>query len=478
MPETFRDPNAPIDARVADLMERMSLEEKVAQLGSMWLTVLVKDEHFDEDRVAAKLANGIGQVTRIGASTGLFGRTSRAALANGIQQVLVERTRLGIPCVIHEEARGRLPASRRDGLSAGPRARCDLRPRRSMQAKSARRDPHSRCARSVRSPQPGAGARRGARSTLGAGARRPTASRPSSARSMGVAYVRGGAVGRPPRRRRLHRQALPRLRALAGWAQPCAGAARATESCVRCTPSPSPPRSARPGLASIMNSYSSIDGEPVAASRAILTDLLRGELGFDGTVVADYFAVDPAAAQPQDRGTTRPRPGMQALTRPDSTSSCRRWTATRKLAGRGGRGAHRRSDRGHRRASRVLRPEARARALRGSLRRRGRGARGLRHGGAASHSRAGTPPAESVVLLQNDGVLPLDRRSFGSVAVIGPHSRRSAPAAGRLPLSGAPRDHLRAGLGIDGGRRRDRDGDQLPEAGGALRTRARSTRTT
>ena len=45
------------------------------------------------------------------------------------------------------------------------------------------------------------------------------------------------------------------------------------------------------GLASMMNSYSSIDGVPVAASRELLTDLLRGELSFDGTVVADYFSV-------------------------------------------------------------------------------------------------------------------------------------------------------------------------------------------
>ena len=46
------------------------------------------------------------------------------------------------------------------------------------------------------------------------------------------------------------------------------------------------------GLASIMNSYASIDGLAPAASRALLTDLLRDELGFDGTVVADYFSVD------------------------------------------------------------------------------------------------------------------------------------------------------------------------------------------
>jgi beta-glucosidase len=45
------------------------------------------------------------------------------------------------------------------------------------------------------------------------------------------------------------------------------------------------------GLASIMNAYPEIDGEVVAASRRFLTDLLRGELGFDGVVVSDYEAV-------------------------------------------------------------------------------------------------------------------------------------------------------------------------------------------
>lgn len=45
------------------------------------------------------------------------------------------------------------------------------------------------------------------------------------------------------------------------------------------------------GLQSIMNSYGAPDHELAAASRAILTDLLRGEMGFDGVVVSDYGAV-------------------------------------------------------------------------------------------------------------------------------------------------------------------------------------------
>jgi beta-glucosidase len=43
------------------------------------------------------------------------------------------------------------------------------------------------------------------------------------------------------------------------------------------------------GLASVMNAYNDVDGLPCGGSREILDDLLRGELGFDGVVVADYF---------------------------------------------------------------------------------------------------------------------------------------------------------------------------------------------
>jgi beta-glucosidase len=45
------------------------------------------------------------------------------------------------------------------------------------------------------------------------------------------------------------------------------------------------------GARSVMNSYAEIDGEPVAASATYLTEILRDTLGFDGVVVADYFAI-------------------------------------------------------------------------------------------------------------------------------------------------------------------------------------------
>ncbi len=45
------------------------------------------------------------------------------------------------------------------------------------------------------------------------------------------------------------------------------------------------------GVQSVMNSYAEIDGVPVASDPTLLTDLLREEWGFEGTVVADYFSV-------------------------------------------------------------------------------------------------------------------------------------------------------------------------------------------
>ncbi|MFK4807040.1 glycoside hydrolase family 3 N-terminal domain-containing protein [Microbacterium sp. ZW CA_36] len=45
------------------------------------------------------------------------------------------------------------------------------------------------------------------------------------------------------------------------------------------------------GVQSVMNSYAEIDGVPVASDPTLLTGLLRDEWGFEGTVVADYFSV-------------------------------------------------------------------------------------------------------------------------------------------------------------------------------------------
>ncbi len=103
MTEVYRDASQPIDARVDDLLERMTLEEKLAQLGCVWSTQLVENDAFSRAKADALLANGTGHITRIGASTGLRPNES-AAFANAIQRHLLEHTRLGIPAIVHEES--------------------------------------------------------------------------------------------------------------------------------------------------------------------------------------------------------------------------------------------------------------------------------------------------------------------------------------------------------------------------------------
>ncbi|MFD1611484.1 glycoside hydrolase family 3 N-terminal domain-containing protein [Sphingomonas tabacisoli] len=109
---TYRDRNAPIDARVSDLLSRMTLEEKAAQLRSMWFSksaILGPDGNFSPDKATKVLADGIGQIARPHdfAGKGVFLQSREiedsVALVNAIQGHLVQKTRLGIPALFHEE---------------------------------------------------------------------------------------------------------------------------------------------------------------------------------------------------------------------------------------------------------------------------------------------------------------------------------------------------------------------------------------
>jgi beta-glucosidase len=89
--------------RVADLVDRMDIDEKLAQLGAVEFPRLMTKGGFNEEKALAVVPHGIGQVTRIGATTGLKPAQS-AELFNQIQRMMVERTRLGIPVMVHEES--------------------------------------------------------------------------------------------------------------------------------------------------------------------------------------------------------------------------------------------------------------------------------------------------------------------------------------------------------------------------------------
>ena len=96
----YRNPNLPIAQRVADLLTRMTLEEKIAQMTMLtWMEDVVATHSAEELQQA--LQRGLGAVMRLGLK-----RTPReTALAyNQVQRILCEQTRLGIPAFAIDEA--------------------------------------------------------------------------------------------------------------------------------------------------------------------------------------------------------------------------------------------------------------------------------------------------------------------------------------------------------------------------------------
>ncbi len=284
-PPRYLDATQPLEERVRDLLLRMTLDEKLAQLGGVWSTSLIEDGQFSEPRACEKLAQGTGHMTRIGGATVLSPPES-ARFANSIQKFLVEHTRLGIPAIIHEEscagylARGATCFPQAIGLAATWEPQL-------VEAMTT----------VIRTQMRAVGAHHSLAPVLDV-ARDPRWGRteetfgedPYLIGRMGVAYVRGlqgpdlgrgvvatgkhfvgygaseGGMNWAPAH-------IPRRELLEVYVAPFAAAIQEAQ------------------LGSIMNAYSEIDGVPAGASKELLTDLLRGELGFDGVVVSDYFTV-------------------------------------------------------------------------------------------------------------------------------------------------------------------------------------------
>src|SRR5262245_614991 len=102
-PLRYRDATLPTATRLDDLLARMTLDEKLAQIGCVWSSKLLTKGVFNAAAAREPLAHGIGHVTRIGGATVLGPRES-ATFTNAVQRFLVEETRLGIPAIVHEES--------------------------------------------------------------------------------------------------------------------------------------------------------------------------------------------------------------------------------------------------------------------------------------------------------------------------------------------------------------------------------------
>jgi beta-glucosidase len=299
----YRNPKLSVERRVKDLLSRMTLKEKIAQMLCIWQQKSSKmvDEkgRFDLQKAKSHFKDraGLGQVGRPSDAGG--GRNARemAELTNDIQKFFVENTRLGIPVVFHEECLHGHAAV--DGTSfsqpIGLGATFDpelVRRLFEMTAAEARaRGTHQALTPVVdvaREPRWGR-----VEETFGED--------PYLVSRLGIAAVQG-FQGDATFQDKQH--VIATLKHFAAHGQP--------ESGTNCAPVNVSERILREvflypfkkaleegGAISVMASYNEIDGVPSHANKWLLRDLLRKEWGFTGYVVSDYFAVRELCERPE-----------------------------------------------------------------------------------------------------------------------------------------------------------------------------------
>ncbi|HLO28461.1 MAG TPA: glycoside hydrolase family 3 N-terminal domain-containing protein [Anaerolineales bacterium] len=272
--------------RVSDLLSQMTLDEKLAQIGSYWIYELQTKGQLDQLKIEEKLKHGIGQLTRLaGAST--LEPQSAAKAANIIQRFLVENTRLGIPAIVHEEC-----------CSGAMMLGGSMYPQMLGLASTFQPELAEQMTTVIRKQLRAIGAHQGLAPVLDV-SRDPRWGRveetfgedPTLVSHFGMAYIRG-----------LQGQDL--TEGIIATGKHFIGHSL-SQGGLNCGPvhigqrelwdvflAPFQAAIRDAGLASIMCSYPELDGEVVAASRRILTDLLRETLGFEGLVVSDYHAIN------------------------------------------------------------------------------------------------------------------------------------------------------------------------------------------
>jgi beta-glucosidase len=297
----YKDPAASVEQRIEDLLSRMTLEEKIAQITCIWnrkQEILTPAGDFDPAKARQLFPAGIGQVARPGDLRGSGSpfeqpfRNARetVALVNAIQHYAVKDTRLGIPVLFHEEGLHGYVA--RDATSF---------PQAIALASSWDPDLLTRvftvAAREMRA--------RGAQMALAPVvdvARDPRWGRieetygedPYLVSQLGIAAVRGFQGDSLPL---ASGRVFATLKHMTGHGQPESGTNTGPASISERTLREVffPPFAAAIHSAhalNVMPSYNEIDGVPSHANYWLLHDVLRGEMAFTGAVVSDYEAIE------------------------------------------------------------------------------------------------------------------------------------------------------------------------------------------
>jgi beta-glucosidase len=292
----YRDRKLPIEQRLADLLSRMTLEEKVAQLQGVWENQQFMktpesrfvDEKgaFSPERAAVLLPDGIGQMSRPSEGRG---PRQMAEFTNTMQKWLKEKTRLGIPVLFHDECLHGHVAPKATSYPAAIGLASTWDPDLvhevfTATAAEARARGAQECLAPVldlaRDPRWGR-----TEETYGED--------PYLVSRIGVAAIKG-FQGTGPFIDKAHVLATAKHFAVHG--QPEGGTNVApgnySERVIReywLKPFEAAVREAH--VESVMASYNEVDGIPSHSNKHLLIDILRHEWGFQGVLVSDYFGI-------------------------------------------------------------------------------------------------------------------------------------------------------------------------------------------
>ncbi|GAB2948480.1 glycoside hydrolase family 3 N-terminal domain-containing protein [Streptomyces heilongjiangensis] len=289
MTTPWRDRALPAAERVEDLLSRMTLEEKTAQLYGVWVKNDANGEDIAPDEAGMTeafdfdelITRGLGQLTRVFGTAPLDPEEGARVLAR-FQRRIMAANRFGIPAVAHEECLAGFTSWRATAYPV-------------PLAWGATFDPSlvEEMARCIGRDMASVGVHQGLSPVLDV-VRDPRWGRveetvgedPYLVGTIGSAYVRGlESTG-----------IVATLKHFAGYAAsvgarnhaPVRAGVREFADVVL---PPFEMALREGGARSVMAAYTETDGIPVSADRALLTDLLRGDWGFTGTVVSDYFGI-------------------------------------------------------------------------------------------------------------------------------------------------------------------------------------------
>ena len=424
----YRDSQAPIDARVEDLISRMTLQEKIAQLSCIWQDKSEVEDakgNFDAAKAARLFPNGIGQVARPSDRVPLEANdplqnvfrdpTQTVDFINAVQHYSVDDTRLGIPTLFHGEGLHGYMARDATSFPQAIALGSTWDPGLITQVYTVvAREARARGVQLLLTPVINLG-----RDPRWGRIEETFGEDPYIASRMGVAEVRG-----------LQGDTLPlgpdrvfaTLKHMAAYGVPEAGTnvgpAEITRRTLLQMYLPAFHAAIRDANAQVvMASYNEIGGIPSHANRWMLTDLLRKQWGFKGVVLSDYDGIEQlmslhhvagnltdAAAMALRAGVDDDMPDGEAfahlpqalaegkVTQAEIDTAVRRVLRLKFLAGLFD---HPYADAAY---ARKVTDDAEARAL------------------------AVKAAQESITLLKNDGTLPLDPHRIRTLAVIGPNA--------------------------------------------------------